>query len=87
MCGATTTFALMAEGQWIRGFINQPFAAVLFLMTVTAWIVALLEVLAPRKRWHRIGSTLGHREAILLLLFLGVMLISWFYKIALVRGF
>ena len=50
MCGATTTFALLADFRLLEGVVNQPFAALLFAMTVTTLVISVLEVVGPRDR-------------------------------------
>src|SRR5690606_22474872 len=54
MCGATTTFALMAHLRPVDALLNQPFAALLFLLTIGTFGVATAELLQPRGRWGRL---------------------------------
>lgn len=81
MCGATTTFALLAHFRVLEGLLNQPFAAVLFLLTVWALLVSALEVLRPRNRWSLIYDRISPWEGVLAIGFLVLMVIGWFYKI------
>ncbi|MEO0604233.1 MAG: DUF2752 domain-containing protein, partial [Myxococcota bacterium] len=55
MCGATTSWALFAHFSPVASVVNQPFAALLFLIAVGAFGVAVAEVIDPRSRWQRIG--------------------------------
>jgi Protein of unknown function (DUF2752) len=86
MCGATTTFALMAHLRPLSAFANQPFAALLFLLTTAAFAVACAEVAYPRDRWRRALSWVAAREAWLAVAFLGAMTAGWLYKIVLVAA-
>ncbi len=81
MCGATTTFALMADLRPLAALSNQPFAAFLFVSTVGAFGVSLAEVLQPRGRWGRIGALLAPIEGRLAVGFLAFMALGWVYKI------
>ena len=86
MCGATTTFALMAHGRLFAGLLNQPFASLLFALSVAALAVAVSELVAPRQRWTRIAKAMEPYEGWLAAGFLGFMCAAWIYKIALVRS-
>ncbi|MCB9677855.1 MAG: DUF2752 domain-containing protein [Alphaproteobacteria bacterium] len=81
MCGATTTFTLWAHVHPIAGIVNQPFASLLFLMTVATFAIGLAEVVDPRSRWERILRVLAPWEGVLATAFLGLMGLSWIYKI------
>ena len=85
MCGATTTFTLWAHLQPLTGLATQPFASLLFLMTVGTFAVALAEIVQPRERWRRILEALGPYEGVLATLFLVAMGLGWIYKIAIMR--
>ncbi len=80
MCGATTTFTLMAHLRPIDALINQPFAALLFVLAAAAFGVSVAEVIDPRARWSRISRWLEPREAWLATGFLGLMGLGWVYK-------
>jgi hypothetical protein len=82
MCGATTTFALMADFRPLDAVINQPFAALLAAMTLGAFGVSVAEAVLPRRRWSRISASLRDREAKLAGAFLGLMGLSWIWKLA-----
>ena len=81
MCGATTTFALLAHFRLLEGVVNQPFAALLFAMTVTTLVISVLEVVGPRDRWLRLYRRIEPWEASLAIGFLVFMAIGWVYKI------
>jgi hypothetical protein len=81
MCGATTTFTLWAHLDPIRGIVNQPFASLLFLMTLGTLGLSLVELVDPRDRWRRLLSTLAPYEGRLATAFLAIMGLSWIYKI------
>jgi hypothetical protein len=83
MCGATTTFALWAHGRPIDGLLNQPFATLLFWMTVGTFAISMAEILQPRRRWERILAWVGPRELPLVGAFVAILTISWIYKTAL----
>ena len=87
MCGATTSFALMAHLRPLEAFLNQPFAATLFLLTAGVLGVAVSEALDPRERWSRLARWLGPHEGFLALAFLAAMGAGWLYKIWLMSAF
>lgn len=81
MCGATTSWALMADLRVPAAFLAQPFGAVLFLVAVAAAALGVAEAVQPRGRWSRLADAVGQRDAlvggtILLLMFLG-----WTWKV------
>lgn len=81
MCGATTTFALLADLRLVEGLLNQPFAALLFIMTVGAFAVGTVEAIHPIGRWRRILALAAPYELRLASGFLTFMGISWLYKL------
>jgi hypothetical protein len=85
MCGATTTFTLMTHLHPIQGFINQPFAAMLWMITVATFAISLVELVQPKKRWDRIFGALAPYEGPLSTGFLAVMGLAWIYKIAIMK--
>lgn len=85
MCGATTTFSLFAHLRPIEGLVTQPFAALLFLLTLAVFGVAWAEVLQPRGRWGKLADWLSPYESSLASLFLAAMGVAWIYKIAIMR--
>ena len=87
MCGMTTTFSLMAHLRPFDAFMNQPFGVVLFGMTFATVVIALLEIVGPRKRWTAILNRMNGREQWYIAALLCMMLAAWTYKIALVRHF
>ena len=77
-CGCTTSFAHAADGSLIQSFINQPFGAVLAVLTAVASLVTGYALvtnlpLAP------IGRVLGSGRVVVL--GLGLLLAAWAYKI------
>lgn len=86
MCGATTTFSLLAHGRVIEGVVNQPFAALLFLATLGVFAVSAAELVQPRRRWERLGARLDPVEGWLAGGMILAMMAGWAYKIAQLRG-
>jgi len=86
MCGATTTFALMAHLRPLDAMLNQPFAAMLFMMTAAVFAVSAAEVVMPRRRWERLLDWIEPWEGRLAVGFLVFMAVGWLYKIALMAG-
>lgn len=86
MCGATTSFALMAHLRPLDALVNQPFAVLLFLMAAAGFGIAVAEVLDPRQRWARLSRWLEPREGWLALAFLGLMGLGWIYKVVQMGG-
>jgi hypothetical protein len=82
MCGATTTFALMSDLRPIAALINQPFAALLYLLTWGAFGLSVAEVFDPRDRWNRLLAWIEPMEARLAVGFLTLMALSWIWKAA-----
>lgn len=80
MCGATTSFSLMAHLRPLDAVVNQPFATLLFLLTASVFAVALVEIVDPRDRWQRLYRWVGPREGFLALAFLVFMGLGWAYK-------
>ena len=85
MCGATTSFALMAALRPITAIINQPFASLLFGMTVGAFAISSAEAIQPKRRWTRILDRIEPVEHWLAGAFLVLMGLSWLWKIALME--
>jgi hypothetical protein len=86
MCGATTTFTLMAHLRPFEALINQPFAAGLFLLTVGVFAISVAEVIDPRGRWGRLIDRLEPYEGIAATAFLVSMGLGWAYKAWLMAG-
>ncbi len=82
LCGATTTFSLLAHGRLGEGLVNQPFAALLFAMTVLVASVAWLEAAAPRGRWRRVEAVVERADPWAPGVFIFLMMLGWAYKIA-----
>ena len=81
MCGATTTFALMADLRWVQGFLNQPFAALLFLGTVFGFVVSVVETMRPRQLWTRILKQVEPWELWIAVGTIVTMGLAWLYKL------
>jgi hypothetical protein len=82
MCGATTTFALLAHFRLIDGIVNQPFAALLFALTCGVVAISLAELVDPRGRWSRIAARFERHEVLAGVAFVALMAASWIYKVA-----
>lgn len=82
MCGATTTFTLLAHLRPVDGLVNQPFAALLFAISAVVFGIAISEAVDPRGRWGRLSRWLEPRETLLAGGFLVFMALSWAYKAA-----
>lgn len=85
MCGATTTFALLADGRVLDGLKNQPFAAFLFLADAAVAGISLADAFWPRGRWRRIGDVLRPHESRLAVAFVVAMFVGWIWKIAMME--
>ena len=86
MCGATTTFALLADFRVLDAIHNQPFAALLFTMTVAVFGISLAEVVSPKERWIRLLDWSEPYEGWLAVGFLTAMAAGWAYKAWLMFG-
>jgi hypothetical protein len=82
MCGATTTFALLAHFRVLEGLANQPFATLLFGITCGLCSIGVAEAVDPRRRWSRVADWFARHEAVAALGFVGLMLVSWLYVLA-----
>jgi hypothetical protein len=82
LCGATTTFALLADFRVWEGLVNHPFASFLFVVTVVAWGIGGLEAVAPRGRWMRLTELAERHDLGVAALVLGGLFSGWIYKIA-----
>ena len=85
MCGMTTTYSLMAHFHPIQAFLNQPFGVVLFLLTVVAAVLGLLEMLRPHHFLKQLVRWAIQRDRALAGLLLGSLTAGWLYKVALMR--
>ena len=86
MCGATTTFALLAHFRFLEGLANQPFATLLFGITCGLCSIGVAEVLDPRHRWSRVADWFARYEAVAAIGFVAAMLVSWLYVLAVWPG-
>ncbi|MFH1465987.1 MAG: DUF2752 domain-containing protein [Pseudomonadota bacterium] len=81
MCGMTTTFTLAMHGRLLDALLCQPFGLALFSLTVATALVALLELVAPRRRWRRFWDWLGLKEGWIAGALLLGLLLGWVHKI------
>ena len=81
MCGMTTTFSLMAHFDPITAILNQPFGVVLFLLTLVACTVGIMDLVRPDRNWLKAARWLGARDRSLALALLAAMIGGWLYKI------
>ena len=87
VCGMTTTFSHMAHFQFLEGFVNQPFGAFLFLVTVSAMFVSILDISTGKGLIQAWLKWIVQREKGFILLMLLGLLLSWGYKITMVMSF
>lgn len=80
-CGMTTTFALSVRGRFLDAVANQPFGFVLFVGVVFAVVVALLDLVRPRRRWRILYAWVMEREATLAVLMLLGMGVGWIVRL------
>jgi hypothetical protein len=83
MCGATTSWALLAHGRPVEAVWNQPFASLLFLVAVGTFAVATAEAVWPRGRWTRLSAAIEPHEGTIGATLLVGMIAGWIWKIAL----
>ena len=82
-CGMTTAFALAAEGSFLASAYVQPMGFLLAVGTAATCLVSLHVALTG----SRLGHVLGARITPRVVLGLGILaLLSWGWKVALVRG-
>lgn len=81
MCGATTTFALMADGRIVDGLTNHPTAGSLFLACVAVVGIAGAEAVWPTGRWGRLGEAAEPWSGLIAAGFLTALMAGWTWKI------
>ncbi len=81
MCGATTAFSHLAHGHVVEAVLAQPFAAVLFLVTVALTMLAWAEVLRPAHRWARLADRLERVDGLVAAGGLLGLFGAWAYKL------
>lgn len=86
MCGMTTTFALLADGELLRALGNQPFGVVLFCATLVAAALGALDLALGQGLWRRSLSWVEARETSVAVGILLAMAGGWVYKILLLKG-
>ena len=83
-CGYTTSFALAAKGHFLDSFMNQPMALVAALATGCIFVASIWTILTGRTSAPIAERAAGGRFWIIV----GVLgLISWGYKIAVMRNY
>lgn len=87
LCGATTSFALMADGRPWDAFFNQPFATFLAVSCAIGFVLALAELIQPAGPASRALTWLSERDATAAAIFLVLMFSGWTYKIAVTLNF
>lgn len=80
MCGATTTFALSADGRLAEALRNQPFALLLFSLTVGTFALSVAEAVVPRRRISRLVAWVEPWEVAGAIGFLFAMGLGWAWK-------
>lgn len=85
MCGMTTTFALLADGQVLAALANQPFGVALFSATVLVFLVGVLDAARGRGAWRDLLRWVLDRETAIAIAILAGLLAGWTYKILLVE--
>lgn len=81
MCGATTSFALWADLRPLDAFLNQPFAALLFVLCLALLGISTAEIVAPRRRWQRLVAWIEPYEGWAAGGFLLAMALGWGWKV------
>jgi hypothetical protein len=82
-CGMTTAFALAADGSFLASAYVQPMGFLLAVGTAATALVCAYVALTGSRLGHVLGARLTPR----LVLGLGILaLLSWGWKLALVRG-
>lgn len=81
-CGLTTSFAHAARLHLFQAFIAQPFGVIAFFLTVVS-IPLFVTLIRRRVAW----STVVHAQGVdrLIYILIAVYLLSWLYKIAVVK--
>lgn len=82
-CGLTTSFAHSARLHFYEAFTTQPFGGILFVLTVVS-IPLLLVLLWRRIPWSTVIYAKGVDYGMYLLI--AACLLSWLYKIAIIKS-
>jgi hypothetical protein len=80
MCGMTTTFALMADGEFLKACINQPFGPVLFGITFVVGVLGGLDLLTAKGFLGKAMKLLGPYEQKLAMGLLFGLFGGWLWK-------
>lgn len=83
-CGFTTSFALAADGRILQAFLNQPAGAALAVLTAGILVFCGYILVTGAPLWFLLLRLLRPWPFVLAGVF---VVMSWLYKIAIVRGF
>ena len=81
-CGLTTSFAHAARLHFYQAFLTQPFGLIAFFLTVAS-IPLFAHLIRRRVAWQEAIRVRGVH--VLFYLLLVIYLLSWFYKIVMVK--
>jgi len=76
----------MSDFRPVQALLNQPFGVVLYLGTVAAFGLSVLESVRPTLRWYRLFRWLSPYEGRLAVAFFVGLIGGWLYKMALMTG-
>ncbi|MEP7337375.1 MAG: DUF2752 domain-containing protein [Acidobacteriota bacterium] len=82
-CGLTTSFAHAARLHFYQAFLTQPFGLIAFCLTVAS-IPIFAHLIRRRVAWQEAIRARGVH--VMFYLLLGIYLLSWLYKIMMVRN-
>lgn len=80
MCGMTTSFTLLSHFRPLDALVNQPFAVVLYGLTLAAAAIGLADLVAARGLWRRALAFVQRREDLYAMILLVGMISGWLYK-------
>ena len=86
MCGMTTTFTHMAHLSPLDALVTQPFGVVLFLATLSLFVIGAADLIAARGLWRRLLAWVDRHEVRLAAGLLGGLGAGWIYKLAVMEG-
>ena len=82
-CGATTSFSLLAKGEFLKGFKTNPFAALIFVSGILVFVYSLLCLVAGKAfKLDSIISLIKKGKWFII----SALCISWAYKVLDVVG-
>lgn len=85
MCGMTTTFALMADGEIAKAFANQPFGPFLFTGTLLVAVLGILDIVTGYGFIRRAASLLAPFEQKIAIGMMFGLIGGWFWKMAIMH--